>query len=92
MGDLEVSECPRSLGVDHALRDPLPVEVGDDVHKIGVLKQDGTTGASRLAVVVVIDGAAERSGRPTAILQTEDLFLHYFPDFYSFILANLRHL
>lgn len=68
MGDLEISESPRALGVNHSLRDPLPVKVGNEVDQVGVLQQDGAPGAGRLAVVVVIDGATKGRGYAASIL------------------------
>ena len=39
MGDLEVAERSSSLGMNHALRDPLPVEVSHLVQEDDILKK-----------------------------------------------------
>ena len=56
ISDLNVTVSTGTLGVHNSLRDALTGEVGEFIEEMEVLGEDGTAGASRHRVLVVIDG------------------------------------
>ncbi len=69
MRDLEVAPRTRALRVDHTLRDPLPVEVGQLLDQVDVLKQRRPARTRRQRVLIVVDRRpVRRRQRPELLL------------------------
>ena len=62
ISDLNVAVSTGTLSVHNSLRDALTGEVGELIEEMEVLGEDGTAGASRHRVLVVIDGCTRASG------------------------------
>lgn len=63
LGDLENTVSTGSLGMDHTLWNSLPVEVGDLVDQVEVLKHDWSLGSRSHRVLVVVNWGARRSSQ-----------------------------
>ncbi len=58
IGNLELAIGTGSLGVDNTLGDSLPVEMGEKINQVEVLKQERTIGANSLPARRMMDGIA----------------------------------
>ena len=62
LGACEDAMSPATFGVDNTLGDPLPIEVGDEVDQVKVLKEEGTIGTSPLSFIWMGHGHAIAGG------------------------------
>lgn len=51
LGACEDTVSPATFGMDNTLRDTLPIEVGDEVDQVKVLKEEGAVGTSPLSFI-----------------------------------------
>ena len=62
IGDLNVSVCASTLGMDNSLWNSLTREVSEFVEQVEVLREDGPAGTRSHRVLVVIDRGARARG------------------------------
>jgi len=74
VGDLEVTVCAGTFGMDNTLGDPLTIEVSEEVDMVEVLKEQWAIGRCSLGGIRLGDGCTVGGGVDGTVLVVEYLF------------------